>query len=259
MPPTGSMRVLHSPRMSIPPVDLVYLRDQFRELAARVREARDAAGFTPGEIDTPALLRDAMAQLVDMLGDHRDSDADSGLSAGELNTLTEYGLHLLDELAQLARDVGQASLAAEVECLSLPLALWVARSGGEIRRLAPVVNALAQFANESKSPQDMAALYACCCELVEAVSPLAYDETLAEEALKPWRLLLLNRAIAATRSHNPELMQQAFDAIVEQLPNEARRFFAEGMEQMAVVDYPKHVQELMRRYFLAYAAPRHLH
>jgi hypothetical protein len=37
------------------------------------------------------------------------------------------------------------------------------------------------------------------------------------------------------------------------------RFFSEGMEQMAVIDYPAHVREVVRRYFAAYASPRRLH
>ena len=69
----------------------------------------------------------------------------------------------------------------------------------------------------------------------------------------------INRAIVATRSHNPELMEPAFDAIVECLPQEAQRFFAEGMEQMAIIDYPTQVRDLVRRYYLAHTQRRLLH
>ena len=54
-------------------------------------------------------------------------------------------------------------------------------------------------------------------------------------------------------------MEAAFDAIVDHLPGEAHRFFTEGMEQMAVIDYPDTVRDVVRRYFLAHGIPQRLH
>jgi hypothetical protein len=244
--------------MRVPPVDLSYLREQIRDLATQVREAWDASSQAGSDVDTPALLRDAVSQLFDMLGHVETSPTEAEGGQAEINTLGEYGLHLLDELSQLAATLDQAALAAQIEQQCLPFALWVARHGGEIRNLAPVVNALAHYANIASHPQTMGTLYTYCCELIEAASP-ACEEMSAHDAQHPWRLLLLNRAIVATRSHNPELMEAAFDAIVEHLPNEAHRFFAEGMEQIAIIDYPDQVRELMRRYYLAHGTPRRLH
>jgi len=210
-------------------------------------------------MDTPTLLGEAMSQLIDML-DHIQGEVpdDAAGRAAEINTLGEYGLHLLEDLARLAVRLEQPSLAADIEQLSLPYALWIARRGGEIKHLAPVVNALAQFANQANQPQLMTGLYTQCCELIEATSPTCEDSA-SNDPGHPWRLLLLNRAIVATRSHNPELMEPAFDAIVECLPGDAQRFFAEGMEQMSIIDYPDHVREVVRRYFLTHAVPRRLH
>jgi len=244
--------------MRVPPVDLPYLREQFRDLAAQVREAWDASSHAAAEVDTPRQLRDALLQLVDMLAHIEAAGADTDAASAEINTLGEYGLHLLEELAPLAASLDQAALANRIEQQCLPFALWIARHGGEIRHLAPVVNALAHYANMASHPQTMGHLYTCCCELVEAASP-ACEEQPSRGAQHPWRLLLLNRAIVATRSHNPELMEAAFDAIVDHLPGEAHRFFAEGMEQMAVIDYPDTVRDVVRRYFLAHGIPQRLH
>lgn len=244
--------------MRVPPVDLAYLREQFEELADQVRDAWETSGPRKTEPDSPVLLRDALAQLVDMLGQVQTSNPASETSPTEISTLGAYGLHLLEELCQTAAGLDRPALAEQIERLSLPFALWIARHGGEIRNLAPVVNALAHYANTASHPQTMAVLYTYCCELVEAASP-ACEEQPPLDAAHPWRLLLLNRAIVATRSHNPELMESAFEAIVEQLPNEAHRFFAEGMEQMAIIDYPDQVRDVVRRYFLTHGAPRRLH
>ena len=250
--------MLNSRAMRIPPVDLPYLREQLRDIAAQLREAWDSSSHARDEVDTPGLLRDAMAQLLDMLGHIHAASPEANPSAAEINTLGEYGLHLLDEMSQLAADLEQPSLARDVERLCLPFALWIARHGGEIRSLAPVVNALAHFANNISQPQQLAELYGYCCELIEATSPVCHEQ-LSGDTRQPWRLLLLNRAIVATRSHNTALIECAYDAIVEYLPHEAQRFFSEGMEQMAAIDYPQHVQNLVRRYFLAYAKPKSLH
>jgi hypothetical protein len=244
--------------MNLPPVDLTYLQERFSALAAQVLEAWEASGHASEDVDMPIMLSDAMSQLIHLLNHIQDEQHDGKSEAAEINTLCGYGLHLVEELSQLAAGLDQRGLAAEIEQLSLPFALWFARHGGEIKLLAPVVNALAYFANQSSNPQAMAILYSQCCELIEATSP-ACEDSAANDPGHPWRLLLLNRAIVATRSHNPELMEPAFDAIVECLPQEALRFFSEGMEQMAVIDYPAHVREVVRRYFAAYASPRRLH
>lgn len=244
--------------MRLPPADLFYLRDQYNELASQLHEQWEISTLADNPADSPAELRDAMARLVEMLG---MPDQDTGGTApprAEVSTLGEYGLHLIDELAMLARRLKLNALATEVECLSLPLALWIARNEGEISNLAPIVNALGHLASMSGQPHTMAALYTQCCELIEAASP-ACEEGCQSDERHPWRLLLLNRAVVATRSLNPELMTLAFDAIVEQLPEEAQRFFAEGMEQMAVIDYPDQVREIVERYYLKGSARRRLH
>lgn len=251
-------RMLHCSVMTIPPADLSYLQERLRELATQLSDAWESTSRSREEADAPTQLSQAMLQLIDLLRHIENEELPQQGNPTEINTLSEYGLHLLDELAQCAAGLEQPALAEELEQLSLPYAVWIARQGGEIRHLEPVVNALARLANQANRPAAMATLYAVCCELVEAASP-TLEESAAQDPQHPWRLLLLNRAIVATRSHNPELMEPAFDAVVEHLPGDAQGFFAEGMEQMVVIDYPDHVRELMRRYFLAYAAPKRLH
>lgn len=221
-----------------------------------MHELWESSSLAHEDVDTPALLRDAMSQLIDMLS--MLGEADQPAESVEINTMGEYGLHLIDELTQIATSLDQTRLATEIEQLAMPFGLWVARRGGEIRHLTPVVNALAHYANQISHPQDMAGLYTQCCELIDAVNPVCEDAS-GTDPQNPWRLLLLNRAIVATRSYNPELMEPAFDAVVELLPNDAQRFFAEGMEQIAIIDYPEQVRDVIRRYFLMYASPRRLH
>jgi hypothetical protein len=137
------------------------------------------------------------------------------------------------------------------------------RRGAELLHPEPVVNAAAALANSLREPNELAALYALMSEVVEGVSPLQTQE--AEEdrrsrgADRPWRVLLLNRAIVATRSHRPALMNEAFQAVCEHLPEEAPSFFREGMGQMDALNYPQPVRDLMDRYYSLWCAGQRLH
>lgn len=232
--------------------DLYALRQRVVELADALRDPAEASGAGA----SVRLPRDALMQLFDVLAQPQQAGHD-GFGEDELSTLGEFGLQRLEELVQVATSLEQTGPAVELRRMALPFALWITRHGGELRHLAPVVDALAAEANRQPRGEPMKALYAACCELIEAASPGVQP---AEPAgAHPWRLLLLNRAIVATRSESPELMEAAFDAVVEQLPLDAQRFFSEGMEQMAVIDYPDHVRAVMQRYFLAHGSARRLH
>ena len=232
--------------------DLYALRQRIAELAGALRELAETSG-TGASVRLPG---DALVQMFDLLVQPQAAEP-GGFDEDELSMLGEFGLQRLQELAQAAAAVDQPGHAAELSLMALPFALWIARQGGELRYLAPVVDALAAEANSRPRGEAMKALYGASCELVEAASPRAQSGEPA--GTHPWRLLLLNRAIVATRSESPELMEAAFDAVVEQLPLDAQRFFAEGMEQMAIIDYPDQVRDVMHRYYLAHASSRRLH
>jgi hypothetical protein len=61
------------------------------------------------------------------------------------------------------------------------------------------------------------------------------------------------------RTLEPQLMEPAFDALLEELPADAPTFFREGMRQMALMDYPRAVREVMRRYHDARGTDERLH
>ncbi|MDX1697273.1 MAG: hypothetical protein R3308_03260, partial [Thiohalobacterales bacterium] len=67
------------------------------------------------------------------------------------------------------------------------------------------------------------------------------------------------QSIVATRSHDTALMEEAFAALTDRLPEDAGRFFTEGMQQMDALDYPQHVREVMARYHRQWNVDRSLH
>jgi hypothetical protein len=96
-------------------------------------------------------------------------------------------------------------------------------------------------------------------EIADGVSPRIAESPPGSEAGQAWRVLVINRAIVATRSQQPMLMKAAFDALIEHLPEEAPRFFNEGMGQMDALDYPDQVRAVIERYQQRFRNSRRLH
>ncbi len=245
--------------MKIPHADLGYIVDRCRELLQGLSEAWEDSAPKPAGVTPPEVMEAAFAQLFEILRGMEDAPARDRPAPGDaaLGELTEYGLKLLAELSSCASRLEQEPQAVAAESLALPFALYMARRGAELSLLEPVVNAVAALANQLEDPAELAQLFVLCGEVVEAVSPAVSQDTDRSDPRRPWRLLLLNRAIVATRSHKPALMEVAFDAVLEHLPEDAARFFAEGMAQMDALDYPPHVRAVMERYYLRQGGPPH--
>lgn len=247
--------------MKIAPVDIAYLSEVFRDQIQPLLEHGQAAEGVAADREDPARLASAMDDLCTILRQveaHRAGESDRRPpEPKEIEALGNFGLQLLNDLSELAAEADLPECARQIENLCLPMGVWIARQEVEIRQLAPVVNALAWYANQTTSPEDMRQLYALATEIVEAVSPSLSERSAGD--LHPWRLLLINRAIIATRSLTPELMEEAFTAVVEQLPEDAPRFFEEGMRQMDRVGYPPQVREVMGRFHALFDGARTLH
>jgi hypothetical protein len=102
-------------------------------------------------------------------------------------------------------------------------------------------------------------LYALTGEIQLAVTPLLQKDLEKSNPGRPWRILLLNRAIIATRTHRPELIELAYDNLVRQLPEEAPQFFRQGMQQMVALDYPLPVRRVVEKYYNLWSVERTLH
>ena len=248
----------------IPGIDIRYVSDELERLAEEIREA---AEDRPGELAADAeQLVGAMGKLLEvLLRTHRRGALEPPPAAGPgdprkaVTALGDHGIDLLSQLAALARRMNQKKLAQDIEGLTLPLAVWLARCDAEIITLHPVVNAAAALANRLEQPRQLAELFGLLREVGEAVAPAVSQGPLSGDRSHPWRVFLLNRAIVATRSQRPELMIEAFDALTDQLPDAAPDFFREGMEQMDALDYPPEVRSVMEDWFQRWSDRRVLH
>ena len=183
-----------------------------------------------------------------------------GTGAGtEIAQLVNRALLLVAELAELATGAGMSETRSDVELLSIPLVLWSGRHNARVHVMDSVVNALAVLANRLREPAELAQLYRDMTEISAAMAPEPPDEGAGIGPGNPWRVLVINRAIVATRTHDPGFIAEAYDAVLEELPDYARHFLAEAMEQMEAVGYPTQVREVVSHYYKLVNSPRTVH
>lgn len=254
-------------RGMLPPVDIHYVAQELGRLGEEVQRLAEESKETLEP--HPEVLTRGLADLLDALTAAESPGAvEAGLRfqgriGSETDGLLSHGLDLLSQLAGLAGRLSQPQTAQAIEGLALPLACWLLRRGAELIHPEPVVNAAAALANSLRQPDDLALLYALMTEVVDGMSPLRTQEIDGDRrdraANRPWRVLLLNRAIVATRSHRPTLMVEAFQAVCEHLPEDAPSFFREGMGQMEALNYPQPVRDVMDRYYNLWCTGQRLH
>ena len=227
-----------------------------RALAAAARQAAEGLEVTVRDRSGGGLpaseVLEAFGQALALL--ERLEDPDRARAEREaLENLAAQAAQLLEALALAARAAGRGGDAAVLETLQVPLALWVATRGGRLRELAPAVNGCARLANGLREPDVLGELADTMERIAAAVDPAVRGAPDAAQPGHPWRTLLVNRAIVATRSHDPGRMERAFAGLAAALPEAAPGFFAEGMREMDRLGYPPHVREVMERWHARHA------
>lgn len=223
-------------------------------------------------MNSPQHLLAAMDQAIDVMvraGDdsivqnnrvlnNGRSESMGVLEEKDISKIGQYTLDLLEGIVAFVQDkTGEQS--RDLLRLSLPVSLWVARHGGKLSQIDMLVNSLAGYANEVTEPHQLAELTIVMKEVVDACDNEIRRDLEKSNMMRPWRILNLNYGIVATRSHKPELIEQAYDSLVKNLPQEAREFFKEGMQQMDIIDYPDEVREVVKRYNKMWGSESLLH
>ena len=239
-------------------------RDLFHNTVAEYIEDEDQGDQ---DVNSPRALLAAMDQAIDVMARaDADSAVQSDMSAESIGLLEEkdiskigqYTLDLLEGMvAYVQNKTGEQN--RELIRLSVPVSLWVARHGGKLSQIDMLVNSLAGYANELTESHLLADLAAVIREVIDACDNDIKRDIEQSNMLRPWRVLNLNYGIVATRSHQPELIEQAYDALIANLPQDARQFFKEGKQQMDLVGYPEEVREVVERYNNMWGSESPLH
>ena len=227
----------------------------------------DAVEVDKDDMNTPHNLLAAMDQAIDVM---QRADADSAvlqdmsaesigkLEAKDVNKIGQYALDLLESLLVFVQNKS-GEQNRDLLRLSIPVSLWIVHHGGKLSQIDMLVNSLAAYANEITEPYMLAELSAVIKQLVDACDDEIRHDLDQTNMMRPWRILNLNYGIVATRSYQPEIMQQAYDTLVRNLPQDAREFFKEGMQQMDIVGYPDEVREVVERYNKMWGSESLLH
>ena len=183
---------------------------------------------------------------------------------GELDTLEaidrQYGgnarLELEDAPALAAGILVElARLDAEPD-LTLGVTLWAIRHEVDIEAVEPVVNALAQRSNAAATPQELAAVFGLMQGVIANVAPRLSADLERSNPERAWRILHLNFAITAIRTEDERLMDFAFDALDQALPDERAGFYSEALALALAPTIAPKVRERIEGRHLKWTAAR---
>ncbi len=229
------------------------------ESMATLKDARSYLLALPQQIDEylDDEYRNGLGNLIDQFAQFFNVVASVNLRASEnifieapeATEISNHGFVLLLKLIDLMERLDLPHRRREIEQISLVIARWTMSYNGNINYLEPVVNAIAQLANLLQEKKALYALSQLIADIVDHCSADLKRDDAFSEAFQPWSLLHFNRAIVATRTHDLEVMRQAFDEFLVYLPHEAHGFFSQGMKEMDALDYPTHVRKVMEFYF----------
>jgi len=179
--------------------------------------------------------------------EHLEQTPPSGDS--DFRELSRTGFALLEQLLAWADALEYRDMREALDEIIVTWGVWAARHLGPLPLAEPLVDSLSKVANSHQDPAFLAELTHVYREIVEAVDPAIRADRDRSDPARPWRILNLNYGIVATRSHQPEIMEQAFEQLLHRLPEDAPGFFEEGMQQMAASGYPEPVRRIMEKYY----------
>jgi len=236
-------------------IDTINLTETLMEVCQKIRDATQGTTIENSNLTPPDIIYKGLEQFCEIMLhlDHtveNDEKPEFDDNDAKLDELADFGLGLIEQLMDWAEWADMMDERETLDDLIITVGVWCARYLGKMKQIEPVVNALSKVANNNSEPEFLAELSQIYNEIANAVAPEVKKDLEGSKPQQPWRILNLNYAIVATRSHDPALMEQAFEQILVRLDDEdARGFFREGLEQMDSVGYPDHVRHMMEKYY----------
>jgi hypothetical protein len=205
------------------------------------------------QIPSLGFLVNAFDNLLKVLGDRRRRP-----KAERVSELGDHGLEILEQILLRAEHNRDFALKQSIEALLVSFAVWVRNQNGQLARLQSLAGTIAEFANATRDQQSLKKLYQVTHLIIAGVSDAVRHDYQNTDPNRPWRLLVLNHAIIATRTHDPERIEEAYELLCRLLPEDAADFFSEGMAQMDLIGYPDQVRAIVSKYHRQCQNP-HLH
>ena len=166
---------------------------------------------------------------------------------------------ILSDLARVeaaATGAPEPLLLADASDFLIGVALWALRHQAAIDPVEPVVNALAHRANAARSKPELAAVFGLMQGIVAHVAPRLAPDLERSNPERPWRILHANLAITAIRTEDAAMMDHAFDALDEALPDERSGFYGEALARALSPGVSPRVRERIEARHLKWTAAR---
>ncbi|MDW3096130.1 MAG: hypothetical protein R8G33_10695 [Gammaproteobacteria bacterium] len=201
-------------------------------------------------------ILEGLIQLYAIGTNIEDSKCSTEIDPDDITQIGEYGFNLLTELLQWAHKNHCSDFTKTTRQLILSLALWISKHQGELRTLEPIIDAFAQTANKTNDSIQLKQLVKMMDNVIASCSSVIKNDSEKINPLRPWRVIHLNKAITATRSHDTELIRRVFQDLVYSFPDDAADFFSEGMHEIDRLNYPEPVRQILQEYFNKYSRPK---
>lgn len=196
-------------------------------------------------------LMQALQQFFDVTSSVNEQARENhAITHEEATDIGDHGFTLLLKLIDLMEKLDLPRQRKEIEQISLIFARWIIQHQGRLNHIEPIVNAFAHSANTMQDKRSLTLLVELMGMVVDASSDDIKHDLDSSNLYRPWRLLLINRGIVATRTHNTQIMKKVFDELILYLPHEAASFFNEAMQEMVTLDYPPNVRSVIEEYHM---------
>jgi hypothetical protein len=160
--------------------------------------------------------------------------------------------------AELEPWLGRLELTDHLPALraaQIAIGHWAMIHHLRITVIAPLVNALAEQANQADSRQENAAAFAMMQGLVEHLAPDFSADLERSNPERPWRLLNLNLAITGIRTGDATMIRYGFDRLDRHLPDECRGFYEEAHSIAVQPGFPAECRELIEAGYRRWTQP----
>lgn len=241
--------------MYIFPVSIDTASSELTDFSTRLLRLYEVRPSLTASKVSPKELLKGIEQFFD-IAKQVERGAAADLTDQDITQIGEYGLSMLVDLESWTVEQKLEDAVPQLKMMTLAIADWIMRHEGQIQSLDPVVDALAVTANNTQDRDLLEKLTGFMGRVRSACTVPIRNDLERFNPGRPWRILHLNRSIAATRTHNRELMRAVFDELVETLPEDAAQFFQQGMSEMDRLNYPAAVRKLVQQYFDRYTRAR---
>ncbi len=171
------------------------------------------------------------------------------LETDEMAEFADYGLDLLDRVAYQLLSLEVMEQRENMARIFASIGVWFSRQDATLDNLEGIADGFGRLTNGLTDPKELGEMCQLMGEVADAASNrVQLDEDDKNNPYRPWRVLNLNAGIAATRSLDPQLMEQTFDDLVRRLPSDMPGFLADGKRQMITQNVPDEVRAVMDRY-----------